>query len=211
MARPRGTRSIDYDEKRAALLDEVGRHLVSVAPHRPSFRELANACNVSLATLRHYFGSREGLMAAYLDRFGAEGLPYLERLAATELGFEESISDAAAFLLMGFTRSDVGPRQAVALAEGLAEPLAGSEYLRHVLEPLISALAERLDNHIKRGEMRPANSRHVATLLISPLFLATMHQNQLGGRTAYPLDLEQFGRETAGAIIRAYGVGQAKR
>ncbi len=166
---------------------------------------------MSLATLRHYFGSRDGLIAAYLDRFGAEGLPYLERLAATDLSFEDSVNDAATFLLVGFTRPEVGPRQAVALAEGLAEPVAGPEYLRHVLEPLISALAERLDHHMKRGEMRPAKSRHVATLLIAPLFLATMHQNQLGGRTAFPLDLDEFGRETAAAIICAYGIGFAGR
>lgn len=204
MARPKGTRSTDYDAKRAALLDEVERHLVRVAPHRPSFRELAVACNVSLATLRHYFGGRDGLMAAYLDRFGAGGLPYLDYLATTDLGFADSIRDATRFLLLGFTLPELGPRQAVALSEGLAEPATGQAYLRHILEPLIAALAERLDRHVARGEMRPANSRHVATQLISPLFLATLHQNQLGGKTAYPLDLTAFGDETAGAIIRAY-------
>jgi AcrR family transcriptional regulator len=210
MARPKGTRSTDDAAKRATLLDEVGRHLVSVAPHRPSFRELAIACDVSLATPRHYFGSRDGLIAAYLDRFGAEGLPYLERLAVTDLGFEASISDAARFLLEGFTHPDVAPLQAVALSEGLGEPVTGPEYLRHVLEPLISALADRLKHHIDAGEMRPANSRHVATFLLSPLFLAAMHQNQLGGRTIYPLDLDEFGRESTEAIIRAYGIGLAK-
>jgi AcrR family transcriptional regulator len=204
MARPKGTRSPDYDLKRAALLDEVGRHLVLVAPHRPSFRDLASACGVSLATLRHYFRSRDGLMSAYLHRFGAEGLPYLERLAVTDLSFEDSIVDATRFLLTGFTHADVGPQQAVALFEGLSEPATGAAYLGHILEPLITALAERLERHIATGEMRPANSRHVALQLISPLFLATVHQNQLGGRGAYPLDLDALGRETAEAISRAY-------
>ena len=34
---------------------------------RASFRELAAAAGVGVATLKHYFGSREGLVAAVLD------------------------------------------------------------------------------------------------------------------------------------------------
>ena len=65
MARPRGTRSEDYEAKRAALIAKLRDRLRAPGP-RPSLRELSVAAEVSQPTLRHYFGDREGLVRAVM-------------------------------------------------------------------------------------------------------------------------------------------------
>lgn len=205
MARPKGTKSPNYDARRDGLLARVAAYLVRVYPARPSFREIAAACDVSQPTLRHYFGSREGLIAAHFERYGQQGSPYLARLAVTELPLRASLQEMARTILDGFTKPHVGTSQAVALSEGLAASESGPEYLAHVLEPTLQAVASRLRVHIARGEMRPCDPRFVATLLVSPILVAALHQDHLGGKSCFPLDVQALADESGDAIAQAYG------
>lgn len=205
MARPRGARSAAYAARQEALLREVSAFLLRAHPARPSFREIAAACGVSQPTLRHYFGNREGLIAAHLARAAREGAPYVAILATTDLPLAESLHEAAMMVLGGFTLPEVGVLQAAALAEGLASAANGPAYLNHVLDPALDALAARLGLHMARGELRQADPRLVATLLLSPIAIAALHQDHLGGRACNPLDLRSVAAEAAEAVLRAYG------
>lgn len=205
MARPRGSRSAEYTARRDELLKRVAAFLVAAYPLRPSFREIAAACEVSQPTLRHYFGNRDGLIAAHLARYGDSGAPFLGHLSVTDLPIAASLKEMAHFVLDGFTLPVVGTAQAVALSEGLASAGVGPDYLGHVLEPALQAVAARLRLHIARGEMQDCNTRHVAAIFVAPLFVASLHQHYLGGRACYPLDLPGLADDAAQAVLRAYG------
>ncbi len=202
MGRPKGTRSENYHQRREALLAKVGGALAAHYPARPSLRELAEAAEVSQPTLRHYFGNREGLIAAHIERFGAGGAPYLEKLRQPEGDLPASLGNAARQITIGLTLPGLATEQAAALGEGLAG--SGPGYIAHVLEPLVEAVRARLSAHIAMGEMRAADTRAVALQLVSPLFLAALHQLHLGGRESHPLDMAALADEVAAGLARAY-------
>jgi AcrR family transcriptional regulator len=203
MARPRGTRSQNYVERRDELLAKVGAALAGLYPVRPSLRDLAEAAGVSQPTLRHYFGNRDGVIAAHLERFGGQGAPYLARLREPEGALPESLAAAARNIVIGLTLPGLATEQAAALGEGLAG--AGPGYIAHVLEPLVEAVRARLAAHIDAGDMRPADTRAVALQLVSPLFVAALHQLHLGGAKSHPLDMEALARHVSATLARAHG------
>lgn len=205
MARPKGSRSADYAARRAALLERIGAHLAEVYPARPSMRDLAEAAGVRQPTLRHYFGSREAVLVAHLQHFGSLGTPYLAQLQRRGQDLRASLTEAAEFIATGLTLEGLAAAQAAALSEGLATAETGSAYIAHVLEPLIDAVRMRLDAHMAAGEMRAADTRLAALQLVSPLFVAALHQQHLNGRQTHPLDMTALAGEVAASVARAYG------
>jgi len=207
MGRPTGTRNPDFEATRASLVRAVQARLSAADGVRASFRELAAAAGVSVATLRHYFGSREGAIAAVMEQWHRMGQPYLLDVATGPLlPVRASLAWFLGFLAQGF-RVGVGDIHATGLAAGLRDPALGPSYLRHAFEPSLEALEARLARHVARGELRPGDVRSMALMLLSPALLALLHQGPLGGSTSRPLDWDRFCAEHLDAFLRAHGTG----
>lgn len=207
MSRPRGARDGDYEAKRVALLRRITARVMRRETARPSFRQLAEAAEVSTPTLRHYFGDRPGLMAAILETFLADGRRGLEAVAEPTGNLETSIRDYCAALLAAMRAPrDVrlGDVFAVGLAEGLLDEEIGPAALRYLLDPSVDVLRRRLDTHVARGEMIATDTRAAALFLLSPLLLAILHQDHLGGQDESPVDLPAAFESICAAFLRAY-------
>ncbi|MBY0299605.1 MAG: TetR/AcrR family transcriptional regulator [Methylobacterium sp.] len=205
MTRSRGARNRDYEEQRLALAGRLRERLGNAGGAQPSLAELAKAAGVSVATLRHYFGDRDGLVAAVLELHGAQGTGHLAVVRQPSGPFAASVGDAAAYLALGLSQPVVRELHALGLSEGLGHPRSGPAYLAHTLEPLVQALEDRFRAHIAAGEMREADPRAAALALAAPLLLAHLHQDRLGGTAVRPLDLDRFRAEHVEAFVRAYG------
>jgi hypothetical protein len=73
--------------------------------------------------------------------------------------------------------------------------------------PTIAAFTARLKAHQDRGvcEMRAdCDPRYAALALISPVIVAQMHQQDLGGATTHPLNIGIFIQGHAAAFLRGY-------
>lgn len=205
MARLKGARDRDYEEKRARLLHTLRDRLSRTDETQPSMRQLAEAAGVSLPTLRHYFGSRQDLVAAVFGQLAEEGRPHVARAATPTGAFEESIRAWTDDAFFGLTRTSLGDMLATGLVESLHNTALGPAFLEQVLEPTLEAIAARLAQHQAAGEMRPCEPRHAALILLAPLLLACHHQRQLGGAKPYPMDLAAFAQEHARAFVRGFG------
>ena len=82
----------------------------------------------------------------------------------------------------GFIRA-----HAFGLIEGVANEAAGHAYLTHVLEPALSAIAEKLRGTPGAPADEPA-LRAASLAALSPLLVLSLHQDLLGGRNAAPFD-----------------------
>ncbi|WP_374471126.1 TetR/AcrR family transcriptional regulator [Phenylobacterium sp.] len=207
MPRPKGARDSDYDQKRAALLERMTRRIMRREVARPSLRQLAEAAGVTVPTLRHYFGGRAEVMTAILEAYRQAGGRRLEMLATPEVPFEESIRQFAFSLLMAVQMPrevKLGDVFAVSIAEGLLDEKIGPAALEHIVDPSVDVLQARLRHHIARGEMIEADTRAAALMLLSPLLLAILHQQHMGGATCNPADLPKMTEELCAAFIRAY-------
>ncbi|MFS8069643.1 MAG: TetR/AcrR family transcriptional regulator, partial [Byssovorax sp.] len=167
---------------------------------------LAASAGVSVATLRHYFGTREQLVEAVLAWCHVAGQRYLLEVAAGPLEpVSESLSRVLARIGEGFQRG-LGRVHAIGLSAGLREPLLGPAYLREVFDPTIEAVEARLVRHIAKGELRPSDVRHMALSLVSPPLLALLHQGMLGGCRTRPLSYAAFCADHVSGFLRAFAV-----
>ena len=91
------------------------------------------------------------------------------------------------------------------LIESLSAPDVGPTFLDTMLDPFVVALAERLQTHIARREMRDVDTRLAAMAIISPILVAALHQKHLGGEACRPLDPDAHARQIARMFVAAYG------
>ena len=84
MARVAGARNAQFEERRNALIEKAKERLSLQDGQSPSFRELALAAGVSVATLRHYFGDRESLIKAVFAHYLQSGQRHLEQTRAPD-------------------------------------------------------------------------------------------------------------------------------
>ncbi len=204
MTRTKGARNSDYEARRAALAARLRARLARAGGKRPSFAEMAAAAGVSLATLRHYFGDRDGAVAAVLALHAPLGEPHLATLRQPAGMFAASIRAAAEHIAAGLAEPIVAELHAVGLAEGLDHVATGPAYLRALLEPMIQAVEARLDAHVASGQMQKADTRVAALGLMAPLMLAHLHQDWLGGSALRPLDGRAHRDAHVAAFVRAY-------
>ncbi len=102
MGRLKGSRNTAYDVKRAEMLRRMMLRPADRETGGASFRELAAAAGASFSTAQHYFGDREGVVAALLAEQQAQGRVYLEEMAASDAPFPLSVRKAISFVLIGF-------------------------------------------------------------------------------------------------------------
>ena len=204
MSRVQGAKDADFSEKRSALIARVRERLALPRGDHPSFRQLADSADVSQATLRHYFGNLPKLVAAVLEAYAAEGAPYLARLSRPSGTFEQSIAEAIEFLANGQRQQLVRAIHTIGSAEGVRRREAGAAYRRAILDPVFSAVKNRLDAHIRAGDMRPCDTRAAAIALCAPVLIVFQHQADLGGQTSEPIDLSAFTAAHAEGFIRGY-------
>jgi AcrR family transcriptional regulator len=204
LGRPVGTRNPGFDARRDALATALIARVV--ASPAPSFRELAEAAGVSVPTLRHYFDDRDGAVAACLAAMHRLGAAPMARGATDEIGpLEPSLAWFLGQFRLAWERFGVGPMIAAGLAEGLASKPVGPAFVNELLEPTLQSAEARLAAHLARGDLGPCDLRHAGLALVSPVLLALLHQESLGGAGCRPLDVDTFVADHVRRFVRAFG------
>lgn len=210
MGRKPGDKNRHHDATRTALAQ---RALGAVLEHgaRVSLHELARTTDVSIPTLKHYFGDRSQVVAAALRSAKESGAPHLARLESPgTLPLEASVRAAVEEIAAAWVPF-IGRLFTAGMGAGLFDEHAGPGYLDGILEPTTQALEARLRTHAERGELAIAPSdglglRVAALQLLSPLVVALMHQHALGGTRCRPLDMDAFVRRHVDVYLRGYAV-----
>lgn len=187
MARPAGVRNHDFEQKRAALVDGLTHFAVTAELRRPSLRQFAKAVDASEPTLRHYFMDRRGVVGAILENMGKIGRSIRDNIAAPADSISSAVKDYYLIAAPGPQFELYMRAHAFGLIEGIAEDTAGKAYLKHMLEPALSTITEKLT--ATPGSPKSAlELRAAAFAILSPLILMGIHQTLLGGAEEAPVD-----------------------
>jgi AcrR family transcriptional regulator len=206
MARTPGARNNDYDAKRAHMAAAVARALVASGTARPSLRQLARATGFSVNNLRHYFESRDGLIAAALAAIEAQGKPHTRRvLAMADAPASQTLKSVLREIAEGWD-SFLGDMHVTGLAEGLGSQTLGPAYVTHLLEPTLQSFEQLLGAYAEQSLLRTDTPlRELALSLLSPVLLALLHQSSLSGERCRPLDIHSYIDRHVDGFLRAYG------
>jgi AcrR family transcriptional regulator len=207
VARTTGSRNANYEEQRLTLARQVRRIVMVPGGPQSSLRDMASAAAVSVATLRHYFQDREGVLTAVLESQRIDAAPYLAG-ASMPPPRSASVRSALLTLLMRFKdawfQHGVGKVYAASLEAGLSASRLGPAYVESILEPLLQMGEGCLRRHVERGELGPLNERFAALELLSPVLLGLLHQDSLLGKSCRPLEVDRFLRDHVDRFVRAY-------
>jgi AcrR family transcriptional regulator len=212
MARTTGSRNADYDEQRATLARKVGEALRKDGGVSASLRALAESAGTSVATLRHYFVDRDGLLRAVMEGLRADAAPYLAMSAQPLFGdVRASVLRFLNGLSTAWIRHRVGAMYASSLAIGLGNRQIGPSFVNHVLEPLLQTGESLLRQHVERGELKTDDVRHASLMLLSPVVFALLHQDSLSGAECRPLDVPRLIETHVDAFLRAHRPARRER
>lgn len=207
MGKPRGFRAPDYEEKRDALLAAVSARAYADDGATVSLAELARAADVTVPTLRHYFGDRADVLRAVFAYTARQARAFIDQ-QASPMGdsFEASLVAFGEALHVAWTQHGVGRAIASSLAHGLQSDALGPCTVEHSLEPSMAALEARIRGHEQLGHLHldGDDPRLVALQFLSPILIALLHQRELRGARVRPLDEGTFLRAHARRIARAY-------
>jgi hypothetical protein len=131
----------------------------------------------------------------------------MDEQSRSDRPFADSILDFSRTLVGALAAEHdvrLGDFFAVSLGEGLIDPGVSRSTLRHVLDPTVATLESRLRTHVDRGEMIDTDLRDAALMLVSPLLLASLHQDQMGGATESPIRLDEMVERLSAAFVRAF-------
>jgi AcrR family transcriptional regulator len=203
-----GAKNADHEAKRAKMVAAIAPVVMKAAPARPSLREMSRAAGVSVNNLRHYFGTREGVLEAVFEAMGTAGRPYVERaLGLAELPVAEGLRTMLGQIVQGWTPEALGGLHRSGISEGLGSEALGPAYVEHILEPTLVVAEDMLKIWAERGEVEVEDFRTAGLALMAPVVLALLHQHGLGGVQCRPLDIEAFLDAHVAAFLR----GHAKR
>lgn len=187
MARPAGVRNHDFEHKRDALVDALTRFAITAELRRPSLRQFAKAVDTSEPTLRHYFKDRKGVVVAILAHMGKIGRSIRDSIAAPSDSISSAVKDYYLIATPGPQFELYMRAHAFGLIEGIADDTAGKAYLKHMLEPALTTITEKLS--ATPGTPKSAlELRAAAFAILSPLILVGIHQTLLGGAEEAPID-----------------------
>lgn len=200
-----GAKNADHEAKRARMIQAIAPLVRQAAPRRPSLREMAKVAGVSVNNLRHYFGTREGVLEAVFVAMSEAGKPYAERaLSFTQMSVEHGLRQLLRELVEGWTPEGLGGLHRSGISEGLGSEALGPAYVEHLLEPTLAVAEAMLERWRARGEIEADDLRSAALALLAPLLLGLLHQRGLGGARCRPLDFERFIDAHVAGFLRGY-------
>jgi AcrR family transcriptional regulator len=191
------------------MVASIAPVVMHAAPARPSLREMAKAAGVSVNNLRHYFGTREGVLEAVFEAMGHAGKPYVaEAMGYTSMPVEQGLRTMVGRIVEGWTPEGLGGLHRSGISEGLGSEALGPAYVEYILEPTLVAVERMLEVWRDRGEVEVADLRTAALGLMAPVVLALLHQRGLGGSGCRPLDIEPFLDAHVEGFLRGYAAAK---
>jgi AcrR family transcriptional regulator len=207
VARTAGSRNANYDEQRLSLARKVRPLVMLPGGVNVSLRDMAQGAEVAVATLKHYFIDREGVLAAVLESQRIDAAPYLA-LASIPPPGKSSVRHSLLTLLQrlksAWFQHGVGQIHAASLAMGLSVTRLGPTYLSSILEPMLQMAEGYLRRHVELGELPPLNERLAALELLGPVLLGLLHQDSLSGTSCRPLEVDRFLKEHLESFLRSH-------
>jgi hypothetical protein len=104
-------------------------------------------------------------------------------------------------------RYGLGKVLSLGIRSGLGHPTLGPAFVTHLLEPALQDFEAMIAAAQERGDLAAGDTREAAISLLSPVLVALLHQDALGGVHCRPLDVDAFTASHLARWLRAWAPG----
>ena len=140
---------------RDRLLDTAGRLMADRHVTDVSLSELAVHSGLNSALVKYYFGNKDGLLLALVDRDGAAALRDLQQLLQQDLSPTGKLRRHIGGIINNFYRRPYLNRLLHSLLDSRREDSAAARQItRSFIEPVLNLQRELLNQGVKSGEFR---------------------------------------------------------
>jgi AcrR family transcriptional regulator len=143
---------------RERLLDTASRLMSDRHGINVSLSEIAAHSGLNSALVKYYFGNKEGLLVALVERDAAVELRRVRNLLATDLSPSEKLRLHIAGIINGFYRRPYLNRLMHSLLDHReAESSSGRHVARVLVRPLMELQQQLLEQGVQAGEFKPVD------------------------------------------------------
>jgi TetR/AcrR family transcriptional regulator, mexJK operon transcriptional repressor len=122
---------------------------------------------------------------------------------APEQTLEKALRASMTRLIFAW-RVGVGALLVSGLVWGLEHENLGTNYVRTMLEPLLTGFEQQIGSRLTTFGMSEQQARYASLALASPLVLALLHQEALNGVSCRPLNIEEFAEEHLQRFLKGW-------
>ena len=148
--------------------------------------EIAARAGISKGTLYLYYPSKEGLLRSALASPALEALATVRPAAALDGNSPDALRRVLSEVWVQLQHETVGSVLKLAIAEARRFPEVMDAWLRDVLKPMRSLVADFVLQGTYRGEFRQLDPDIVAHSLLLPMFMLCLQSHVIG--TGAPAD-----------------------
>ena len=208
------------ERSRAAILDAAEKLFAEKGYEGTSLREIGEAAGLSRGTPAYFFGSKEGLYRAVLDRVLRDAGALIEgantnflhpsegeRPKSPEEGLAATLGPYIDFLASRPSYMGIAEREALGRASGgpAGRETGAEDRFPPVISMLGGAGVDNLTEAMGRGAFRPADPRHLAASIIAlcsyPFMLGGGLARTLGIEPDDPAFVEEWKRHVVDLLV----------
>lgn len=153
-------------KRRTEILNAAIHLFAQKGFHATTTRDIADAADLSEGTIYNYFGSKEHIFVALLEKLIIEQSSLYTKSMPTDT---QSFIDSMFEIQQGFLQDNLELVKAV-LPEVIVNDEYRSKYFKEFYSPTISILLLQLQARDVLGQIRPINHEMVARILIGLLY-----------------------------------------
>jgi TetR/AcrR family transcriptional regulator len=158
VATPTVSESVDRTQNNSAqqLLDATADLLGSRGPSDVSLSDIATRSGLNSALIKYYFGNKEGLLLALLERNAEDGMSALTHLLRLPISAEAKLQIHIKGVINSFFRSPYLNRLIHYLIQS-GEPESSRRVMEVYVHPMVEAYRAIIDQGVKEGQMSPVD------------------------------------------------------
>ncbi|TFV82277.1 TetR family transcriptional regulator [Microbacterium sp. dk485] len=196
-------------DKRLAMLDAAFRIFADVGYEQASVESIAAEAGVAKATIYNHFGDKERMFREVLradgDRALGDHLEIVATLVTPSNNIRAALEHVGLELLIRYFDPKTVWYRRLLVAGRATFPDVLESVRTNVTERVMAALADRLSELMRRGQLRDADPAVAAEQFWALLVTPAENRTQLGTRDVTSAELRESTSRAVDTFLRAFG------
>jgi AcrR family transcriptional regulator len=198
------------DERRGALISAALDEFFEKGFAAARLDDIAGRAGVSKGAIYLYFESKEALFQALIESVAMPKVALMEGIAAAYPSGLEALQAIGRAAPVVIRESNLPRLMKVLISDAMTFPEIVRDYRRNVIDRVLGMVAGILERSMKAGEIRRADPKLLARLVVAPIAVSGIWHVIFGADPEADVDLDALFALHVETMTRALSVKEAK-